>query len=111
MEEKKSFKDIVQERTNMQRKILITFPVALADELDSYAKERCNDCYWLAFKMLLDFYKEHKDRDNNVKMLIERDEVNFKLLSERIEKNEDLVKDFVKEHEKRSKERKSFGRK
>ena len=104
---RESFKEQVHKQINMQRRIPITFPIKVADRLDQFAKDNCNDCYWLAVKQLLDFFEENKGKDFTTKLLMDKDS----RLDERIESLEVKVEELDDKIEQKTEkeEVKSFG--
>jgi len=70
-EKSNSLKDEVQ-NTITQKKVLITFPKDVFENLSNYSKDNSADCYWLAIKQLLDFHKSQNELDLRMMMLLER---------------------------------------
>ena len=53
----KSLKDKIEESTNMQRRVLISFPIKIFRDFDLFCKENTADCYWLGIENLLTLFK------------------------------------------------------
>jgi len=74
MEVKKSYSDEIKDKINYQKKVLISFPYKVFEKLDKFAKDECNDCYWLVFEKLFTDYEKNKLKDPSTIMLMSRDE-------------------------------------
>ena len=94
MEDEKSFKEKVEEMTNMQKKVPITFPVRVLRKLDDFSREHCSNCYWLAVEKLLEFWEQERGKDTKIDMLVDRDNTNFKLLDDKISKLDKRMNDL-----------------
>lgn len=98
--EEKRFSETIKDQISGQpkRKILVTFPIDVFDSFDLYAKENTADCYWLAIKQLLDFYKSQTEADIKSVLLldyIKQLESKVDDLNQRLEKLEKpTVKNF-----------------
>lgn len=68
----KSFKEKVEEaiKEPLKKRIPITFPEDVFISFDKFAKENTADCYWLAIKQLIDFWKEQHEGDLRTIMVL-----------------------------------------
>lgn len=84
----------VEKSTNMQKKVLISFPLALFRKFDDYCKTHSADCYWLSIEQLLDYRNENLKKDQKTQMLIDRDDANFKILDSKLKELDKRVEDI-----------------
>ena len=101
-----SLKEKVEIATNMQRKVLITFPVGVLRHFDEFCKLSSGDCYWLGIEQLLKFKEEQNGKDVRTQMLVDRDNVNFKILNDRLESAEKNILTLADKINKKKEEKK-----
>lgn len=70
--DQKSFPEKIQEVITgpPKRTVPITFPEIVFNEFSDFAKENSANCYWLAIKHLLDFYKKQIEEDIKLKLIM-----------------------------------------
>ena len=107
-----SLKEKIEIATNMQRKVLITFPVGVLRRFDEYCKSSSGDCYWLGIEQLLNNREDNINKDARTQMLIDRDNTNFSILDNRIkelEKNVLSLSEKINSKKEEKKVLKTFG--